>query len=120
MADNIKEMVKHVKEGKDHIKVKADLGKKIIRIKSANQIAFMGALGAMSVAIAALVAIPVAGPVALGMKPIALGAAKIAFGPAALTAVSIVVAARSVTILRTIRHYDIKKEGDHYHMTKRK
>ncbi|WP_104640881.1 hypothetical protein [Helicobacter bizzozeronii] len=105
-----KELARAIEEARDTIEIEGDLAGKTIKIKATDKVAWAVAIGAIGVALTALlasggVAAPVSGAVAAG----AVGVLGL---PATTSALAIAFAAGGVGVLNKLRGYDLKKISD--------
>ena len=100
-----------VKNGESTIIIEGDLKDKVLRIKATGKVAWGVAIGAIAVAVIAVLAAPETGGVSLTSSLVAAPAAAATLGmPAATAAVGIAVAAGGVGALNKLRDYSIVEE----------
>jgi len=109
-----KELGEALKNGESTIEIEGDLSKKVIRIKATGKVAWVIAIGAIGLAVAATIAAAPSGGSSLvahfAAAPIAAAALG---GPAVATsAVMIAVAAGGTAALSKLRKYDITEKDD--------
>lgn len=122
-VNNEKDLANAIKRNQNEITIVGDLSKKIIKIKATGKIAWVIAIGAVSVAVIAALKTPIiaaGGPPALAVDGIvattSAGAAVSIWGVATtVAAISICVAGGSVSILKKLYEgYNIVSKGDGY------
>lgn len=112
---------KAVKNEEDTIEIEGDLVKKTLRIKATGKVAWAIAIGAIGVAVAALVLAPATSGGTVVVEAFAAPAAVGVLGlPTTLAAISIAVAGGGVAVLNKLRHYKIVEQSDNYLVLKRK
>lgn len=115
--DNEKDLGKALKEDQETIEIEGDLKNKVIRIKATGKIAWAVAIGAIGVAVVAIL-YPVPEPTSQAttkffVAPLAGGAAVTVLGAAtAASAISIAVAAGGVAALNKLRGYKITSNSE--------
>lgn len=109
-----KELGEALKAGADTIEIEGDLSKRVLRIKATGKVAWGIAIGAIVVAVVAILAAPAGGGVpALASAFTAPAAAAVLGVPTTVAAISIAVAAGGVAALNSLRKYKIvSKNGD--------
>ena len=116
-----KELAKQIEDDADTIVIEGDLKNKVYRIKATGKVAWVVAIGAIAVAVTAVLAAPATGGVsssaALAAAPLAVTTLGL---PTATTAILIAVAAGGVGVLNKLREYDIVEENDKRMILKRK
>ena len=118
-----KELGKALKAKADEILIEGDLKKKVIRIRVTGKVAWVVAIGAIAVAVAAIIAsgglalAPLAAPgVALAAAP----AVGILGFPTTAAAISIAITAGSVGALNRLRKYKVVERGEDRLVLRRK
>jgi len=110
-----------LKEEQDEIEIEGDLVRRIIRIKATGNVAWAVAIGAIAVAVVALLAAPATGgtSVPAGMAALAPAAVALEGGAIALEgmvvatcAVAIAIAAGGIGALNSLRKYKMTKLPD--------
>ncbi len=109
-----KELGKALNEDKDTIEIEGNLAAKVIRIKATGKVSWAVAIGAIAVAILAIVLIPTSGGVSapvsvLTATPSFVVASSVLGTQAAVSAVSIAVAGGGVGTLKKLRKYKLEK-----------
>ncbi|MBQ9336755.1 MAG: hypothetical protein IJS14_05605 [Lentisphaeria bacterium] len=116
MVRTEKELGEALKEEKSEIEIEGDLARKVIRIKATGKVAWAIAIGAIGVAVVAVLTSPATGGahgvIGVGLTaPVAVGVLGVS---ATTAAVSIAVAAGGVGALKTLRSYQmVKLDDDH-------
>jgi hypothetical protein len=121
MITSEKELGKAIKNNENYITIEGDLGKKIVKIKATGPVAWPVALGALTICVAAAIAMIAALPVppaegalafvAVPTVAASLGTAGTILGMSAATsAFAIAVAGGGVAVLRKLRGYKLKQE----------
>lgn len=127
--NNEKDLADAIKRNQDAIRITGDLSKKIIRITATGKVAWLIAIGAISVAVIAVLKSPVAatgGPSALAVNGFvaasSAGAAVSIWGVSTtVAAISICVAEKSVKTLKKLYNgYTVVSKGKDYVELKRK
>lgn len=128
-VDNENDLAKAINNNQDMIIIKGNLGKRVITIIATKRVAWLIAIGSVSVAVIAVLKVPVVaagGPPALATDGIvattAAGAAVSIWGVSAtVAAISICAAGRSVKTLKKLYNgYSIVSKGEGYVRLKRK
>ena len=114
------ELAKAVKEDASTIIVEGDLKNKVLRIKATGKVTWGIAIGAIAVAVIAILAAPASGgtSAAVGVAA-APAAAAILGGSTTVAAISIAVAAGSVDVLNNLRDYRIAEETNSHVVLKK-
>lgn len=108
-----KELAAAIERGDDCIEIEGDLKSGVIKIKAAGKIAWIVAVGAIGIAVVAIIAAPATGGISSTAVAAAAPAAVGVLGVGATTtAVAIAVAAGGVGVLNKLRGYDVEKVGD--------
>ncbi len=127
-----KELGQAIKKGEDTIVIEGDLAKKVIRIKATGKVAWGVAIGAIGVAVYAIMSAPAAttvtapaagvgGAISFTGAAAATGAAGTILGTSAITAIGIAVAAGGIGALTTLRdRYKIHSKEDRKLVLRRK
>ena len=102
---NEKELGEAIKNEQDTIEIEGNLVTKVIKIKATGKVAWVIALGAISVAV--LVTVGSGGTAAPAAGVVGIGAASILGLPAAISAVAIAIAAVGVGVLNSLRKYKV-------------
>jgi len=116
MISSEKELGEALKTQQDTIEIEGDLAKKVIRIKATGAVAWGVAIGAIAVAVVAILTSPATGGahgvICAGLTaPVAVG---ILGGGAATAAIAVAVAAGGIGALNRLRSYKMEKLGpDH-------
>jgi len=105
MITTEKELAEAIKNNEDTLEIEGDLIKKVLKIKATGKVAWVVAIGAISVAVVSILATggtsaPVSGAMATGAVAV-LGISTTA------SAISIAVAAGGVGVLNRLREYKI-------------
>ena len=116
MITTEKELGQALKDEQDTIEIEGDLAKKIIKIKATGAVAWAVAIGAIAVAVVAVLTSPATGGahgvIGVGLTaPVAVGILGFSTTTAAI---SIAVAAGGVGALKTLRSYKMKKLGSNH------
>ena len=111
------DLAKALKENEDTIEIRGDLADKVIRIKATGTAAWIIAVGAIAVAVTAVIMSGGAAAPASGIVGIA--AVSVLGLPATTTAVLIAIAAGGVGVLQSLRDYKIENSSDGYVILKR-
>lgn len=111
-----KELGKALKAGQDEIEIEFDLVRKVVKIRAVNKAAWVVCIGAISVAVVAILAIPATGGAStpasgLIATPAVVGATAI-LGEAIIPAITIAVAAGGVGALNELRNYNLEMVSD--------
>ena len=103
------ELGKAIKNDEDAIEVEGDLIKKVVRIKATGSVAWGIAIGAIAVAVIAVLSSPATAGTGLVAAPALVAPAAGALGGMgiAVSAVSIAVAGGGVAVLNKLRDYEI-------------
>lgn len=103
------ELGKAIKNGEDAIEVEGDLTKKVVKIKATGSVAWGIAIGAIAVAVIAVLSSPATAGTGLVAAPALVAPAAGALGGMgiAVSAVSIAVAGGGVAVLNKLRDYEI-------------
>ncbi len=119
LIDNEKDLGNAIKNGEQCIEVEGELGQKVFRIKAVGAVAWAVAIGGLTVAVAAIIAMIPAGPLPApaaiaGILPAAavLGGAGVSGVAVAASAATIAVAGGGVGTLNKLRNYKMEKQGD--------
>jgi hypothetical protein len=104
------ELADAIKNDEETIEIEGDLKNKTLKIKATGKVAWIVAIGAISVAVAATLATGGAAAPASGI--IGVGAVSVLGLPAATTAVMIAIAAGGVGVLNKLRSYKIIENTD--------
>ncbi len=112
MVENEKELSEVIKKNKidriDTIDVTGDFCRKLIKIKATGNVAWAIAIGAIGVAVAAVVSSPMTGGLSAGVALVAAPAAVSVLGVGAtVSAISLSVAYGSTSVLKELREYKI-------------
>lgn len=103
-----KELGEALKDGADTIEIEGGLGAKVVRIKATGKVAWRVAIGAIGVAVAAILASLPLGGTPVVVSAFAAPAAVAVLGiPVTISAILIAVAAGSVAALNSLRKYKI-------------
>ena len=110
-----KELGQALKEQQDTIEIEGDLTKKILKIKATGKIAWAVAIGAIGVAVVAILTAPATGGthgvVGVMAAPVAVG---ILGAGTTVAAIAIAIGAGGVGALNRLRSYKVEKLGpDH-------
>jgi len=113
-----KELADAIKNGIDSIEIEGDLTNKVLKIKATGNISWVIALGAIGVAVTAILTLPIAttplAPISAAENFIAISSAPIAIGilgySTTISAITIAVTAGSISILNKLRKYKIIKK----------
>lgn len=107
-----KELGAALKSGADMIEIEGDLSRKVLRIKATGKVAWCVAIGAIGVAVTAiLLALPVGGA-PIVVSAVAAPAAVAVWGvPVTVSAILIAVSAGGVAALNSLRKYKIVEKG---------
>lgn len=124
MINNPDELAKAIERGDNSIEISIELGKKIIRIKATKTAATIVAIGAVGVAMYAVISAPAAGPAVPIQGLVASEGAAVAVAvwgiPATIAAVSMAVAVRGTSVLKKLRNdYDMEEKEDMYVLKKK-
>ena len=114
---NEKDLGKAIKEEKSTIEIEGDLARKVIKIKATGSVAWGVCIGALGVAIAAIIAVPTtagtSAPVSsLVATPALAGVVTVLGTGVTVSAITIAVAAGGVGALNKLRDYDMDKISD--------
>lgn len=119
LIDNEKDLGNAIKNGEQYIEVEGELGQKVFRIKAVGAVAWAVAIGGLTVAVAAIIAMIPAGPLPApaaiaGILPAAavLGGTGVSGVTVAISAATIAVAGGGVGTLNKLRNYKMEKQGD--------
>lgn len=104
------ELAEAINNGEDTIEIEGDLKEKTVKIKATGKVAWIIAIGAISVAVAIIFTTGGAGAPVSGF--IGIGAVSVLGLPAAVSAVGIAVAAGGVGVLSQLRDYKIIENTD--------
>ena len=116
MVTTEKELGKALKEEQDSIEITGELAEKVIKIKATGKVAWAVAIGAIAVAVVAVLTSPATGGghgiIAVGITaPVAAGILGVSV---TMAAIAIAVAAGGVGALNKLRSYKLEKLGqDH-------
>lgn len=110
---NEKELAEAINNDEETIEIEGDLAKKTVKIKATGKVAWIVAIGAISIAVIAILSAPAtAGTSSLisaGVAPVAVG---VLGAGTTVTAISIAVAGGSVAVLNKLRGYKLEKISD--------
>lgn len=110
---NEKELAEAVKNNEEKIEIEGDLARKTIKIKATGKIAWLVAIGAIGVAVIAILSAPAtAGGGALVSGAVAPAAVGILGFSTTATAISIAIAGGGVAVLNKLRGYSLEKISD--------
>lgn len=102
-----------LKDDEDEIIIEGDLKEKVIRIKAKGKVAWAIAIGAIAVAVAAIIATPATGGASsIAAVATAPAAVSVLGGAATTAAISIAVAAGGVGALNKLREYKIVENDE--------
>lgn len=119
--DSAKDLGKELKKEPSTIEVSIEIGKIIIKLKGIGKVAWLVAVGAIGVAVTAVIAAPVTGGTSSLVAATAAPAAVSILGVSATTAaISIAVAGGGVAVLNKLRNYEIVEKHATYMVLKRK
>ena len=105
------ELGKALESGQDTIEITGSLMKKVIKIRAAGNVAWAVAIGAIGIAVLAILSTGgVAAPASVGI--VGAGAASVLGLPAATTAVLIAVSAGGVGALNKLRSYKVDRNDE--------
>ena len=114
VVHNVKELVNAILNGEIEIEIKGPIKDVVIKIKATGAVAWGVAIGAIGIAVAAVIASPATGGVSGvvgGTAAFATTAAALGGTSIATAAIGMAVAAGGVSVLKTLREYDIKEQG---------
>ena len=118
---NNKDLAQAVNNQQSEIIIEGDLAKKIIKIKATGKVAWAIAIGAIGVAVAAVMAAPLtAGTSGVVSAIAAPGAVAVLGGPAAATAIGVAIAGGGIATLNKLRVYKVVSRSDNRIVLKRK
>ena len=107
------ELGKALKDDEETIEITGDLRKRVLKIKATGKVAWAIAIGAIAIAITALLVSPVSGGASAPVGLIAAPAAVAALGaPVAISATAIAIAAGGVGALSKLRKYKIVSQDE--------
>lgn len=114
---NEKDLGEAIKNNEDTIEIEGDLKKKVIRVKITGKRAWAIAIGAMGVAVTAIIATAATGGTtapasALVATPALAGAVSVLGVPTTISAIGIAVAGGGIGALNKLRDYDIEEISD--------
>lgn len=120
VVKNEKELGEALKEGVDTIVVEGDLKNKVVRIKATGKVAWAIAIGAIAVAVTAILTTPAtvgtSEAVAFAVAPAAIGI----LGPSTtIAAIGIAVTAGGIGALNSLRKYKIVEHSNNRIVLKR-
>lgn len=112
-----KDLGEAIKNNEDTIEIEGDLKKRVIRVKITGNRAWVIAIGAMGVAVTAIIATAATGgttaPVnALVATPALTGAVSVLGVPTTISAIGIAVAGGGIGALNKLRDYEIEEISD--------
>lgn len=111
-AENEKELGKAIKNNEDSIEISVDLERKVLKIKSIGNVAWLVAFGAITVAVVAILAAPATGGTSSFVSAAAAPAAVSILGASTTIAtINIAVAAGGTKALNKLREYKIVKNN---------
>ena len=120
-VNNEKELAQAVKEGQDTIVITKDLKSNVVTIKATGKVAWAVAIGAIGVAVTAVIASPSTGGVSSTIAVASAPAAVSILGlSATVSAISIAVAGGGVAVLNKLRKYEITEQMGDFLVLKRK
>ena len=104
------ELGKALKNGDETLEIEGDLAKKVLRIKATGKVAWVVAIGALGVAVVAVIS---TGGTAAPVASVGIAPAIAVLGiPSATSAVLIAVAAGGVGVLNSLRKYKIVDKSE--------
>lgn len=110
LISNEKELATAIENNQDYIEIKGDLARKTIKIKAVGPIVWGVCLGAIAIAVVAILAAPATGGTSAALSAFAAPAAVATLGASATaTAISLAVATGGVAVLNKLRDYDMEK-----------
>lgn len=115
-----KELADALKKEEDTIVIEGKVGKTVITIKATGKLAWFVAIGAIGVAVVAVLASPATGGASAIMGVSVAPAVGILGGAATLSAIGIAVAAGGVGVLNKLRDYEIVEKSDSRVVLRRK
>ena len=123
VVHNVKDLVNAILNGEIEFEIVGPLKEVVIRIKAKGAVAWGVAIGAIGIAVVAVLASPttagisgaVGGTAAFAATATALGGTSIA-----TSAIGIAVAAGGVSVLNKLREYDIKEQGTEHVILRKK
>ena len=108
-----KELGEALKNDQDRIEIEGDLSKKVIKIKATGKVAWAIAVGAIAVAVIAVLATPATGGASNAAHLVAAPAAAATLGVSvAASAIAIAVGAGGIGVLKKLRSYSLEKNPD--------
>ncbi len=112
-VDTEQDLGKALKDDADTIEINGDLRKKVLRIKATGKVAWVVAIGAIAIAITAIMVSPASGGASSAAGVIAAPAAIAALGaPVAYSAIVIAIAAGGVGSLNKLRKYKVVSQNE--------
>ena len=119
--ETAKELGKELKKDPDTVEVSIKMGKIIIKLKGVGKVAWAIAIGAIGVAVAAVIAAPATGGTSSALAAVSAPAAASILGVSTTTAaISIAVAGGGVAVLNKLRKYEVVEKHNTYMVLKRK